>query len=114
MEPQDAFRFHGHIVVDSAGQALGRVTALYVDAATEEPRWAAIKVNTPVGRQVVVPLTGAAAAGEELRVGFTGSLVATAPAVDLGMQLLPQADQQALVTHYDLLPGAWGPIKRWP
>jgi hypothetical protein len=76
---EDAFRFHGHDVIDHAGQRVGVVSALYLDAVTEQARWATIAVDDPERGETFVPLGGASADGADLRLAYGKEHVVQAP-----------------------------------
>jgi uncharacterized protein (TIGR02271 family) len=91
----------GGTVTDSAGEKIGKVGQVYLDDRTGEPDW--VTVNTGLfGRsESFVPLRGATAEGDALRVGYTKAQVKDAPRVDVDGHL-SEDEEQRLYVHYGL------------
>jgi uncharacterized protein (TIGR02271 family) len=91
----------GGTVTDSAGDKIGKVGQVYLDDRTGEPDW--VTVNTGLfGRsESFVPLRGATAEGDALRVGYTKAQVKDAPRVDADGHL-SEDEEQRLYVHYGL------------
>lgn len=94
--------WRGHDVVDDRGGKIGRLEAVYVDTATDEPAFASVTVGVPGRRRLVfVPLDGATVAPGHVAVAYPKRLVRDAPAIDVDGELL--AEQEApLFDHYGM------------
>ncbi len=99
-----------HDVVDPEGSKIGKLEAVYVDTATDEPSFATVQVGM-VGRHrlVFVPLEGATVGPGYLRVRYPKKQVTKAPAIDTDGEL-PADHEPAIFEHYGLTyqPGAGG------
>lgn len=91
----------GGTVTDSAGDKIGKVGQVYLDDRTGEPDW--VTVNTGLfGRsESFVPLRGASAEGDALRVGYTKAQVKDAPRVDVDGHL-SEDEERRLYVHYGM------------
>jgi uncharacterized protein (TIGR02271 family) len=88
-------------VTDPAGEKIGKVGQVYLDDRTGEPDW--VTVNTGLfGRsESFVPLRGASAEGDALRVAYTKAQVKDAPRVDVDGHL-SEDEERRLYVHYGL------------
>ncbi len=89
----------GHVVFDPQGADLGEVAGVYLDNASGQPEWAALR---GVGGGIsVVPLAGAAIYEDSIDVPFTRQQVDEAPyrRTRLARQL-SEADETKLYRHY--------------
>jgi hypothetical protein len=88
-------------VVDPAGQRVGRVADVYLDAADDRPAWLVVS-GGPLGmRRMWVPVTGARLIDEQLHTTFRLAHIRQAPSVDPDGTLDP--DQAvALYDHYGI------------
>ncbi len=94
--------WHGKMLVDSAGQKIGKLQDVYVDVETDEPQFATVKEGF-IGRHLTfVPLGGIAIGPDDLRVAVTKDQVAAAPNIEQHGEELSQADESALYHHYEL------------
>jgi hypothetical protein len=105
-DPNDAVfnvaDWHGKLLVDLAGQKIGKLEDVYVDVETDEPQFATVKEGF-IGRHLTfVPLTGIKLGPDELRVAVTKELVQAAPNIEQHGEELSQADESALYHHYEL------------
>src|SRR3954454_22110260 len=96
---QDAQTYRGATVVDSAGDKIGTVDDIYLDRATGEPEWAAVKTGLFGMKSSFVPISGATGSGDELRVDVTKDQVKDAPKIDADGELSTDEEQQ-LYRHY--------------
>lgn len=102
--------WRGRSVVDTDGDKIGSLEAIYVDTATDEPSFATVQVGFPGRHRLVfVPLEGATVAPDHVRVHCDKKLVKQAPSIDMDGELLA-ADEPAIFSHYGLeySPGAGG------
>ena len=90
----------GHTLVDDSGDRIGKIADLYMDEATGRPEW--IAVNTGRGSNInFVPLAGAVASGDDLRVPYTVDQVKAAPDAKPDGQL-SQEEEARLYHHYGM------------
>ena len=93
----------GAVAADRNGDALGTVTAVFLDDRTNRPTWvgltdglhAAADGDTPV----IAPIDGSEFADGRLRLGVSGDSVRTAPRLASGDRLTGEAED-ALRRHY--------------
>lgn len=99
-----------HHVVDPSGSRIGALESVYVDTATDEPAFAAVRIGLPGRRRLTfVPLTGATVAPGHVRVRFDKGQVRDAPSIGTDGEL-PADQEPAVFDHYELAyrPGAGG------
>lgn len=89
--------FVGKRVADDAGVELGTCVDAYADDATEIPEWLVVDL-TGEGR-VLVPIGGAAAHGDTVRVAFSRASITSAPQLGTGGSV-SVADEDTLYRHY--------------
>ncbi|MFJ5548913.1 PRC-barrel domain-containing protein [Streptomyces sp. NPDC093225] len=100
----------GRKAFDINGTKIGTVDEVYLDDATGEPEWAAVRTGL-FGRDAFVPLEPSEVVGDALRVPFDRSLIKDAPDFGVGRHLSPEQELQ-LYHHYGLdvrLPGEIAP-----
>ncbi|MFD7325643.1 PRC-barrel domain-containing protein [Streptomyces sp. NPDC059875] len=98
----DVREWRTHDVVDAGGHKIGVLEAVYVDTSTDEPAMATVQVGLPTRHHLVfVPLTGAIAGPEYVKVDYDKSLVKKCPAVGTD-DVLPAEDEAAVFAHYGL------------
>ncbi|WP_188302495.1 PRC and DUF2382 domain-containing protein [Streptomyces sp. CBMA123] len=97
IDPRDLI---GHKAVDRNGDKIGTVDEVYLDDATGQPEWAAVRTGI-FGRDAFVPLTTSEFSGEELRVPYDKSLVKDSPDFGVGQHLSPAQELQ-LYRYYGL------------
>ncbi|PLW72296.1 PRC-barrel domain containing protein [Streptomyces sp. SCUT-3] len=90
----------GRKAYDRNGARLGVVDEVYLDDATGEPDWAAVRTGL-FSRDVLVPLEPSELVGEELRVPFEKALVKSAPDYGVGRHLSPEQEME-LYRHYGI------------
>lgn len=90
----------GRRAFDSNGVKIGTVDEVYLDDATGEPEWAAVRTGL-FGRDAFVPLEPSEVVGNELRVPYEKSLIKGAPDFGVGRHLSPEQELQ-LYRHYRL------------
>ncbi len=94
--------WHGKLLVDLAGQKIGKLEDVYVDVETDEPQFATVKEGF-IGRHLTfVPLAGIKLGPDELQVAVTNEQVHAAPNIEQHGEELSQADESALYHHYEL------------
>ena len=95
-----AERFEGYEVVDASGERVGRVHSLWLDTATNEPEFVAVKSGM-LGRTHIVPVAGAQTDGSnrQLRVPYSRDQIGSAPHIDETAELSEQEEEQ-VYRHY--------------
>lgn len=102
IDPRDLI---GHKAVDRNGDKIGTVDEVYLDDATGDPEWAAVRTGI-FGRDAFVPLATSQFIGEELRVPYEKSQVKESPDFGAGQHLSPAQELQ-LYRYYGLeVPGS--------
>ena len=91
----------GRTALDRDGDELGEIVDLYLDDATGEPSWLAVRTGLFGRRISFVPIAGSEPEGESLRVGYEKALVKDAPNVDPDGTLEP-AEEERLYEHYGI------------
>ncbi|MFD0573742.1 DUF2382 domain-containing protein [Kitasatospora gansuensis] len=97
IDPRDLI---GHKAVDRNGDKIGTVDEVYLDDATGEPEWAAVRTGI-FGRDAFVPLTTSEFSGDELKVPYDKSLIKDSPDFGVGQHLSPAQELQ-LYRYYGL------------
>lgn len=109
-EADDIRDWREHDVVDPDGDRIGRLEAIYVDTATDQPAVATVQIGI-IGRHrlVFVPLDGATVGPSHVRVRYPKKQVKDAPSIEMDGELAAE-DEPAVFEHYDLTyrPGAGG------
>jgi len=90
----------GRAAVDANGDKIGRIEELYMDDATGQPEWLAIKTGLLGTKLSFVPMAGATNSGDDLQVPYSKDLVKDAPNVEADGHLEPE-EEAALYRHYD-------------
>jgi len=102
--------WRGHWVVDAQEKKIGELESVYVDTASDQPSFAAVRVGM-VGRRrlIFVPLTGATVAPAHVKVTVTRADTKSAPSIGTDGELLAEAEPEVFA-HYGLAysPGARG------
>jgi uncharacterized protein (TIGR02271 family) len=89
----------GHTAIDPDGTKIGKISDVYVDDETGRPEWLAVKTGLFGTHVSFVPLEGATADGDDIRLAFSKDVVKDAPHADPDGHLEP-AEEQALYRHY--------------
>src|SRR3954471_18268628 len=92
----------GAIATDRDGNALGTITTVYLDDATERPTWVGLTDGLRDGTgevPVIAPITDAEYVGGRLRLTVSADAVRTAPQVSQPDRLSP-AEETLLREHY--------------
>ena len=90
----------GRRALDSSGSKIGTVGEVYLDDATGEPEWAAVRTGF-LRRETLVPLEPSELVGDCLRVPFERALVRSTPVLGVGRHLSPRQELQ-LCRHYGI------------
>ncbi len=94
-------QWQGHNVVDSSGDKLGKIDDIYLDEQTDKPEWALINMGKFGRSATLVPLAGAVAEGDQIKVQFDKAKVKGAPDV-MADEELSQAEEKELYSYYGL------------
>ncbi|MEU2794047.1 PRC-barrel domain-containing protein [Streptomyces sp. NPDC007100] len=90
----------GRKAFDRNGTKIGTVDEVYLDDATGEPEWAAVRTGI-FSRDAFVPLEPSDLVGEALHVPYDRKLIRDAPDFGVGRHLSPEQELQ-LYHHYRL------------
>lgn len=93
----------GAKAVDPNGDKIGTVGQVYVDG-QGQPVWATVSTGLFGTSESFVPLQGADADADTLRVGYEKALVKDAPRIEVDGEL-SEAEEQDLYRHYGLAGG---------
>lgn len=104
-QTQDVQAWIGHTAVDQDGDKIGTIDEIYVDDASGQPEWLAVKTGMFGSKLTFVPLRGASRKEDDLCVSYTKAQVKDAPSVEPDGHLDPD-EEQALYQHYGLEGGA--------
>lgn len=98
----------GRKVFDREGAKIGTVDEVYLDDATGEPEWAAVRTGL-FGRDAFVPLAPSRVEDDALHVPYERALIKGAPGFGVGRHLSPEQELR-LYRHYGLeLPAPQAP-----
>ena len=97
----EAYDYRGRTLVDHEGDKIGKVEEIYLDTETRKPEWALVQTGKVGKKAHFVPLRGAEANGEDVRVAFDKDSVKGAPSIEPGKDLSQEAEAE-LYAHYGL------------
>ena len=97
-QTSDWTAWRGHEVVDSEGTKIGKVEEIFLDDASGQPEWLAVKTGMFGNKHSFVPLEGATAEGDSLRVGYTKAVVSDAPRIEAEEHM--SAEEEAALYRY--------------
>jgi uncharacterized protein (TIGR02271 family) len=98
---QELTAWRGLDVVDRSGDKIGKVEEIYLDDATGQPEWLAIRTGMFGSKQSFVPIQGADSTGDQVRVQWEKAQVKDAPTVDPDGEL-SQDEEERLYQHYGM------------
>ncbi|MEU9124801.1 PRC-barrel domain-containing protein [Streptomyces sp. NPDC048506] len=90
----------GRKAFDRNGAKIGTIDEVYLDDATGEPEWAAVRTGL-FSRDAFVPLEPSKMVGESLHIPYDRKLIKDAPDFGVGRHLSPEQELQ-LYHHYRL------------
>src|SRR5829696_4534587 len=93
--------WQGATMVDSDGDKIGTIDAIYVDDQTGEPEWALVNTGLFGTKSSFVPLAQATSSGDQVQVPYDKQLVKDTPRIDPD-QHLAEAEEQQLWRYYGL------------
>ena len=94
-------RWLGLVLVDRAGQRVGRIKDIYLDRHSQRPEWALVSTGLLPTRAAFVPLVGAVITEETITVPFDRDQITSAPDVAPDGQLTP-GEEASLYDHYGI------------
>ena len=97
----DIDRLDGIDVYDTAGEKIGSVGQVFLNAASGEPEWVTVKTGLFGMKETFVPLHDASITDDRITVGYTKDHVKDAPRIDADGPL-SYAEEQELYTFYAL------------
>jgi uncharacterized protein (TIGR02271 family) len=103
---EDVKTWRGRDAVGPDGDKIGKIDDIYLDRQSGEPEWAAVKTGLFGTNVNFVPLEGAAASGDEVRLDFDKATVKDAPNVDADGDLSPE-EERRLYDYYGRDFGDW-------
>jgi hypothetical protein len=110
-DAEEASSWIGARVDDMAGNPVGRIESLLVDAVAETPTWFVIRRGR-FGRRSAIPAPFAAHAGGHVWIPFSRDTIRTAPDVEPS-EGLSREDERRLAAHFgvpeDMLHGKGSP-----
>jgi uncharacterized protein (TIGR02271 family) len=95
----EAYGFEGRTLVDRDGDKIGKIDELYQDQETGRPEWALVNTGLFGTKKTFVPLRGAQATGEDVRVPVEKAQVKDAPGIEAD-GVLGEAEERRLFEHY--------------
>jgi uncharacterized protein (TIGR02271 family) len=98
---QDKLAWQGLQLTGPAGEKIGTIDEIYLDAETSQPEWALVNTGLFGTKSSFVPLRDATPAGDEVTVPFGKAQVKDAPGIDPDGQL-SQREEAELYSHYGL------------
>ncbi|HEY0373731.1 MAG TPA: PRC and DUF2382 domain-containing protein [Amnibacterium sp.] len=98
---QDIDRIIGSEAVDPQNDKIGKVSQVYIDQDTEQPRWVSVRTGLFGTSESLVPLDNANWDSDTLHVGYDKARVKDAPRVDADRELSPE-EQEQLYSYYGL------------
>ena len=93
--------WRGKELLDRDGEKIGKLEDVYVDTETDEPVFGSVKEGLVGKHLTFVPLGGATASPDGLRVGVSKKEVKDAPNIDQDGEL-EQREENELYEHYGL------------
>lgn len=96
----EALEWRGRTAVDVNGDKLGKIDEIYLDYETGTPEWALVDTGM-FGKSTFVPLRGASADDDNVRMRHSKDEVKDAPKVSAADQL-SQDEEAELYRHYGL------------
>ena len=98
----NAAEWHGEMLVDCAGEKIGKPQDVYVEVENNEPRFATVKEGFIGPHLTFVSLGGITVGPEGLQVPVTKDQIKAAANIEHHGAELSQADESALYHRYEL------------
>jgi hypothetical protein len=90
----------GKDLIDRDDERIGKLEDVYVDTESDQPMFVTVKEGFVSKHLTFVPLVGAAASPDGLKVAVSKAQVKDAPNIEQGGELSP-AQEAALYGHYE-------------
>jgi uncharacterized protein (TIGR02271 family) len=103
---EDVKTWRGREAVGPDGDKIGKIDDIYLDRQSGEPEWAAVKTGLFGTNVSFVPLEGASASDDAVRLSYDKATVKDAPNVDADGELSPE-EERRLYDHYGRDFGDW-------
>jgi len=97
--PQDAPNYVGRAAVDAEGNRIGKITKVYDDDQTGQPRWILVETGLFGTRQSFAPVHGSRFDGELVVLAVSKDQVKDAPNIDSDAHV-SESEQDALRQYY--------------
>ncbi|GAS86754.1 PRC and DUF2382 domain-containing protein [Mycolicibacterium brisbanense] len=97
-------RYVGATAYDPAGNKIGKIKELFIDARTQQPKWVAVNTGFLGTSESLVPMAGAKQDGDSVTVAVDKERVKDAPHFSVGDHIDPQQESE-LARHYHLQGG---------
>jgi PRC-barrel domain len=91
----------GKDLIDRDGEKIGKLEDVYVDTASDEPVFVTVKEGFVSKHLTFVPVAGAAASPDGLKMSVTKAQIKDAPNIEQGAEL-SHDEEAALYGHYAL------------
>ena len=97
--PQDTPNYIGRAAVDAEGNRIGKITKVYDDDQTGQPRWILVETGMFGTRQSFAPVHGSRFEGELVVLAVSKDQVKDAPNIDPDAKI-SESEQDALRQYY--------------
>jgi len=97
--PQDTPNYIGRAAVDAEGNRIGKITKVYNDDQTGQPRWILVETGMFGTRQSFAPVHGSRFDGELVVLAVSKDQVKDAPNIDSDAHV-SESEQDALRQYY--------------
>ena len=98
---QDIQTWQGRSLCDADGGKIGEIADIYLDRASGEPEWLAVKTGLLGSNVSFVPIRDASMSGDDVRVPYDKSTVKDAPSARADGELSPD-EERRLYDHYSI------------
>ena len=98
---ENLLEHRGRSAVDRDGDKLGKIEEIYLDQETDRSEWALVSAGLFGGKSTFVPLAGATAEGDAVRLAYEKDQIKGAPQSQTDGEL-SQDEESALYRHYGL------------
>jgi uncharacterized protein (TIGR02271 family) len=95
------YDLHDRVLVDQAGERIGKIDELYYDQEGGQPEWALVTTGLFGTKKTFVPIKDATPDGEDLQVPVDKAQVKDAPRIEADHEL-SEAEERQLFEHYGI------------
>ena len=107
LSTETAIQWRGADMIDARGEKVGKIEEIYLDDRSGQPEWALAKTGMFGTKSTFVPLSGAEAQGDRVRVAHEKSRIKDAPRIEADQDLSPEEERE-LYSFYGLNYGSEG------